>query len=135
MPRRRGLGEEDLMHKSFASITRQYEGYKKLNCSWISYDASGEKRTAKTGALLKSKGLKPGKADFEIITIKNNISHHYYLEFKTSKGKQSSNQKIFEECCVGSNQHYYIVRSVEEAINLLEREGIIKTSRRMSFSG
>ena len=133
MPRRRGLGEEDLMHKSFANIMKQYEAHKKLNCSWFSYDASGEKRTAQTGSLLKAKGLRPGKADFEIITIKNNTSHHHYLEFKTLKGKQSPNQKIFEESCVASNQHYSIVRSVAEAISLLEKEGIIKVNRRIDF--
>jgi hypothetical protein len=122
---RKGLGEEDRSHKSFASLVRGYETIGKLNSPWWSYDASGEYRNAKTGALLKAKGLRPGKADFEFKTIRNNITHHIYLEFKTKIGRQSPNQKLFENTCFAENEKYFLVRSVQEAINILINENII----------
>lgn len=122
---RKGIGEEDRSHKSFASLIRGYETIGKLNSSWWSYDASGENRNIKTGALLKAKGLRPGKADYEFKTIKDSIAHYTYLEFKTKTGKQSPNQKLFEESCSANNEKYFLVRSVEEAILILELEGIL----------
>lgn len=126
MSKRRGLTAEDLMHKDFKKLIERYEFFKKLNCSRWSYDASGEYRNEQTGALLKSKGLKPGKADYEFITIRNNIAHYIYLEFKTKTGKQSENQKIFEASCTAENQRYHIVRSNQEAIEKLIIENVIK---------
>lgn len=123
--KRRGLTEEDLMHKQFGSMVHQYQLMGKLDCSWWSYDASGENRTLKTGALLKAKGLIPGASDYKFKYLKKNIAYYLYLEFKTSKGKQSESQKRFEESCIAVNEKYYIVRSVKEAIELLIREGII----------
>ncbi len=123
--RRRGLGEEDLMHKTFGGLLKVYEGMGKLNCQHYSYDASGEKRDLKTGALLKAKGLKPGAADYSFKMIKDNIAHYTYIEFKTQKGKQSDNQKLFEKGCCADNEDYYIVRSVNEAITILEEKRII----------
>jgi len=123
---RRGLGKEDYFHKNLASIIKGYESYGKLNCSWWSYDASGENRALKTGQLLKAKGLRPGKADYEFRKLKGEIMYHIYLECKTETGKQSSSQKEFEETCKESmNDKYYIARSMEDAMSILEKEGII----------
>lgn len=120
-----GIGNEGLMHKQFAGIIRQYEGYGKLKCEWWSYDSAGEKRSLMTGALLKAKGLKPGKSDYEFKQIRGNIAHHLYIEFKFGKGKQSDNQIAFEKTCKASNEKYYVVYSVEEAIDILKKEGFI----------
>lgn len=136
---RRGLGLEDIMHKQFGGLMRQYEGYGKLNCAYWSYDASGEARTKTTASLLKSKGLNGGKGDYFfikqqkalIIPGKNAIDHFIWLEFKkpkttTAKGKQSDSQKEFESKFKDSiNSRYYLVYSVQEAIKILEREGIL----------
>jgi hypothetical protein len=122
---RRGLGQEDIMQKQFGTLIKRYEGLRKLNCSWWSYDSSGEYRTLKTGALLKAKGLRPGKSDYEFKYTKDNISHHVYIEFKTEKGKQSDNQKAFEKTCDADNEHYYIVRSIVEAMNVLSTHNIL----------
>lgn len=123
---RRGLGQEDLMHKQFGGLMKQYEFLNQLNCSFWSYDSSGENRNQATGALLKAKGLRPGKSDYEFKICKDGIAHHVYIEFKTEKGKQSDNQKLFEESCSASNEHYYIARSIPDAINILEDHNIIK---------
>lgn len=127
MIKKRGLGQEDIMHKNFAGVIRKYEGYKQLNAVWFSYDASGESRSKITGGLLKSKGLRSGKADFEFRTLRGDIMHHIYLEFKAGKNKQQANQKEFEETCKGSiNNRYYVAYSIEAAINILIKEDILK---------
>lgn len=123
---RRGLGQEDLMHKQFGGLMKRYDGLNQLNCQWFSYDASGEYRNEKTGALLKAKGLNPGKSDYEFKVCQDDIAHHIYIEFKTEKGKQSENQKLFEQTCNASNEHYYIARSVPQALDILTKHNIIK---------
>jgi hypothetical protein len=117
--------KEDTIHKAFAQIVRGYESIRKLNCSFWSYDASGEYRKAVTGGLLKAKGLKPGQSDYLFKTIRNGIAHHIYIEFKTEKGKQSPNQKLFEQSCIAENEKYYIARSAHEGVELLIHEKII----------
>jgi len=126
-PRRKiGIGPEGKMHKDFAGLLRQYEGYKKLNCVFWSYNASGERRTLMTGALLKAKGLAKGIPDFFFIKNNNGVAEFIWIEFKAGKGKQSDEQKKFEDSVSGfNNMRYYIVYSVADAIRILENEGII----------
>lgn len=126
------LGKEDLIHKKLAAVLRQYEGYNQLKCNWWSYDASGEKRSAVTGSLLKAKGLRPGSADYCFRVVKKNIAHYIHIEIKIPKikgkqreGEQSDHQLAFEELCYACNEEYYIARSVEEALDILRYEGIL----------
>ena len=120
------LGKEDIIHKQFAAMINMYQKMNKLNVVFWSYDASGEYRNKITGALLKSKGLTAGKADYEFRVIKeNNICYHIYIEFKTDIGKQSPNQKAFEATCTAINNKYYIARSVEQGLSVLQKEGIL----------
>jgi hypothetical protein len=121
------LGKEDIIHKQFAAMINMYQRMNKLTAVFWSYDASGEHRNKTTGSLLKSKGLTPGKADYEFRTIKeDNICHHIYIEFKTDTGKQLPSQKAFENTCIAANNRYYIARSVEEGLSILKKEGILK---------
>lgn len=127
--------EEDALHKKFAALIRDYESKGKLHCAWWSYDSSGEKRPSKklpngksyspTGALLKAKGLRPGKSDYEFKVVKNTIAYHVYIEFKTEKGTQGPNQKLFEESCYAVNEFYYIARDVNAGLKILEYHDII----------
>jgi len=120
------LGKEDIMHKNFGGLLKQYQAYGKLDCQWFSYDASGEYRKKTTGALLKAKGLNPGHPDYQFRKIKGDVMHHIYIEMKVEKGKQSENQKKFEETCGDSiNNRYYLAYSVEEALKILEKEEIL----------
>lgn len=122
------LGNEDIMHKTFAAQVRGFELYKKLNknCKWWGYNAAGEYRKPATGALLKAKGLHRGEPDYSFRLLKDSIMHHIYIEFKAGKNKQSDYQKQFEETCsLIENERYYVVYSVAEAINILEKEKII----------
>ncbi len=137
---KKGIGVESKIHKDFASTIKQYQGYKKLKADWWSYDASGEKRNAITGALLKAKGLNAGKPDYEFIMVKRNhnnkdlcFAHYIYIEFKKPKdinspaGTQSDNQKKFENIFKDAiNAHYYICYSVKEAIDILIRHEFLE---------
>jgi hypothetical protein len=131
--KKKGIGSEGKIHKDFAMTIKQYQGYKQLKADWWSYDASGEKRNAITGALLKAKGLNSGKPDYEFIQVKtspNNkglcLAHYIYIEFKKPKdinspaGTQSDNQRKFESIFKNAtNVNYYICYSVKEAIDIL----------------
>ena len=43
-----------------------------------------------------------------------------FLEIKTAKGKQSIQQKVFEEICRKNGVIYRVVRSVKEAIKIVK---------------
>jgi len=131
--RKRGIGVEGLMQKQFSSLIKQYEAYNRLKAIWWSYDASGEKRSIITGALLKAKGLNSGKADYEFIKIKDSIAYYIYLEFKKPKtnnsriGNQTENQKEFENLFKNTtNVSYYICYSVAEAISILQKNQFLE---------
>jgi len=42
------------------------------------------------------------------------------LEFKSDVGRQSPDQKVFEERCRSSGGHYFLVRSVDDVIEYLK---------------
>ncbi len=124
MNKKRGLGQEDTIHKSFANHIRDYQAYNKLNCIWWQYSCNGEDRKVKTGALLKEKGARKGQADFLFITeFVANLYEITWIEFKTEKGRQSESQKEFQDLF---KSDYFIARSVDEGIRILEERGIIK---------
>lgn len=128
--RRKGIGQEDHMHITFGLMIRQYEGYKKLNALAWTYVASGEKRNLATASMLKKKGVRPGWPDYIFISgDKMGINAKtIFLEFKVENGKQSPEQKQFDQALDGcQNIRYYLVRSVENAVRILEQEGILIT--------
>ena len=131
---RQGLKPEDLIHKQFASQINSYQFYGKLNCVFWTYSASGESRSVKTGSLLKSKGLKKGQPDFHFIIRKKItyglferlIDFNVFLEFKAGKNKQTAEQLAFQSLFKDSNNSkYFVAYSVDEAISVLEKEGIV----------
>lgn len=143
--RKIGIGAEGHLHKQFGSLMKKYEALKRLDCIFWSYSGSGEKRSLTTASLLKAKGLKPGQPDYMFIKKRPDIStayltyppqyksidHYIYLEFKkpktaTAKGTQSATQKDFQARFKDSiNSRYYIVYSIDEALKVLEKEGIL----------
>ena len=140
--RKIGIGVEGCLHKQFGSLINKYEALNKLNCIFWTYSAAGEKRTITTASLLKAKGLQSGQPDYHFIKRVNliydhllrNIDFTIYLEFKkpkttTAKGKQSESQKDFEARFKDSdNSKYYVVYSVDQALKVLEKEGILLTN-------
>jgi len=55
-----------------------------------------------------------GIADLIVLGGPNRVT---FLEVKTPKGRQSVEQKVFEEICAKHKVKYAVVRSVGEAIN------------------
>lgn len=43
-----------------------------------------------------------------------------FMEVKTQTGKQSIEQKVFEQICIKNNVKYVLVRSVKDAINAIK---------------
>lgn len=132
MPRKIGIGAEGSIHKSFAAMVRQYEAYGKLDCLFWTYNASGEKRSVITGALLKAKGLAKGFPDYVFFQKRQVISAFelkvVFIEFKAGKGKQSDSQREFQAKFDGlHNARYYLCYSVDEALKALQKEEIIKS--------
>jgi hypothetical protein len=124
-----GIGKEGLIHKKFANLIREYENLRLLNCERWSYDAAGEKRQLTTASLLKAKGLKRGHPDYSFICIQRGIAIIFYIEFKSGKNKQTTEQKDFELMCQkSSNLIYQTCYSPEEAINFLIKNGVIKNN-------
>jgi len=132
MSKKIGIGSEGKIHKDFANIVKQYEGYNKLDCLFWTYNASGEKRNAITGALLKAKGLACGFPDYiffqkVISAVESEFDLKViFIEFKAKKGKQSESQKEFEAKFSNlQNASYNLAYSVEDGINILIKNKII----------
>lgn len=127
MGKKIGIGAEGLIHKDFAKQITQYETYNQHNWDFWSYSASGEKRNAITGSLLKAKGLKTGQPDYVFYYTRDNITCLFFIEFKANKNKQSDTQIIFEkQVCKNANTYYFVCYSVEEAIIKLTEYNLLK---------
>lgn len=126
---KRGIGQEDKIHINFGQLIQQYEFYRKLkNCPHWSYQPFGEQRSKLTGGLLKKKGTKKGVPDYLFIKDNKGIAEMIWLEFKAEKGKQSAEQFNFQITCDHmKNMRYYLPRSVEEGLKIIEQEGILIT--------
>lgn len=78
-----------------------------------------------TGRLNKLAGVVAGASDVVIfdmrtLSMRKNSTDYFkplFLEFKTSKGRQSPSQKDYQARVEEGTHTYYIVRSSEEAIN------------------
>ena len=118
---------EDKLHKQIANYLFQLEMTKKFGSDgFFTYMPFGEKRSLKTGALLKAKGTKRGVPDFMVICRKGVYSEFLWVECKSSKGTQSPEQKEFEEKTKKQlNEDYIVVKSCEELASYFEKAGII----------
>ena len=70
----------------------------------------------------KRLGLVAGVSDFVLVTKDRTI----FIELKTDSGRQSENQKRFQEWSLKHNIEYYIVRSLFDLKNILVNNKIIK---------
>lgn len=73
---------------------------------------NGGRRDAVTGAKLKAEGVSAGVADLIILLPIGNV---LFVEVKTAKGRQSPEQKAFQERVEKLGFNYVIWRSVEDA--------------------
>lgn len=74
---------------------------------------NGDKRDKIIGARLKQEGVLAGVADLHILLPGGRI---IFVEMKTKTGKQSENQKIFQDTVESLGFEYLIWRSIDDAI-------------------
>ena len=96
------------------NIQKQVVEYLRLNKVEVYAIPNGGRRDVITATILKREGVRRGAPDLFIVG-KTKI---YFIEMKTTKGKQSPYQKEFEEltkktssCC------YQVWRSINDAID------------------
>lgn len=68
------------------------------------------------GAIWKSMGMLAGVSDLEY----NRDGKTYFIEIKTEKGRQSAYQKEFQEKITNEGFEYFIIRSLDEFIELIQ---------------
>jgi hypothetical protein len=96
----------------------QYEIVQALNaldcyCFYIKNEGKKNMRQAMRD---KAMGLRSGVADLCVLTANGTV----FLEVKTEKGKQSDNQKRFQEIAIKYGCNYFVVRSAKEAFNIIK---------------
>mgnify|MGYP003334342774 CR=1 FL=1 len=126
--RKNGLGEEDYMHLNFVAEMHIKFLQKKISKNFVryGYNTAGEYRPIKTALTIKRKHGETGVADYIVEYRIDGIDHRVYLEFKAGKNKQSQSQIDFQNLYKDSkNSFYYVVYSVEEAINILIKHNVI----------
>ena len=80
---------------------------------------NGSYRTKATAGKLKAEGVVPGVADL-ILLVPRNQYHGLCIEMKTEKGRQSPEQKAWQEKADANGYRYIIIRSLELFINSVE---------------
>lgn len=80
---------------------------------------NGQKRTKAQTAWLHEEGMVNGVSD--IILLKPNKFYPYLcIENKTQTGKQSPEQKLFQQAVESQGGKYVIVRSLDEFVKVIE---------------
>ena len=107
--------EESMSQRAFIKYCRMHPDIR-IRMTFSIHN-SGAKRPITYGRDL-AEGLLAGVADV-FIPCPTTTKHGLFLEFKSSKGKQTERQQAFEEFCHGQGYGYQVVRSVNEAIDQL----------------
>lgn len=87
---------------------------------WLHAVPNGGARNAVTGARMKAEGTRKGIYDLFWPYPRGEFKG-LYLEFKTNKGRLTPEQKAFGEFVLLQGYLAKVVRSAEEAIEVLER--------------
>ena len=79
---------------------------------------NGHKRNIVTAVKLKKEGVVAGVSDL-ILLVPNKTYHGLCIEMKMGKGKQTELQKEFQSDVEQMGYKYYVCRTLEEFINLI----------------
>jgi hypothetical protein len=74
-------------------------------------------------ARMKMEGMRAGVADICIMLGDGRV---VWLELKTAKGKQTSDQLEFQKVCEALGHPYLLAHSLDEAMNGLRAAGVLK---------
>lgn len=75
---------------------------------------------------LKNEGVMAGVSD--LILVLNGVV--IFLELKAGKNKQQETQKLFEKRIKGLGHQYYVVRSIEDVMEILNKNKSLLTISR-----
>ena len=94
--------------------------YLRLNKVFCFAVPNGGLRNLKTAVFLKKEGATAGVSDL-IILLKNKC---VFVEIKTKTGRQSEEQKVFQQAVELLGFEYHIWRSLDDAIKFVRDEGL-----------
>jgi hypothetical protein len=117
------LKEEQRMCVEFANGLRQLTLEGKLPYVWfhIANEFLPSKQVNYSFELkLKHMGKIAGLPDYCFVGENGS----FFIEFKSAKGRQTDNQKKFEEWCKTNTVPYFICRSAKEGFEVLSQEKI-----------
>ena len=66
----------------------------------------------------------------DLILVLNGVV--VFLELKAGRNKQQETQKVFEKKVKGLGHQYYVVRSVEDVMEILDKNKSLLTNSRIS---
>lgn len=97
-------------------------------CKWLDYTQdfyyyaipNGGLRHRLVAIKLKMEGAKAGVADM-FWMISNDNWKGLFVEVKIDKGKQTPNQKDFEQIALKHGYYYSVVKSIDQCIDLLNK--------------
>jgi hypothetical protein len=122
------LDEEALAQKRFVDQLRYYSIEGRLKAIWCAIcNENSDNKKKLFGIKLQHLGKIRGAPD--LVFLWENGSG--CIEFKSLKGKQTEDQKIFEEWCRFNNVHYEIVRNPNQAEMVLNKWGILTLEKRL----
>jgi hypothetical protein len=99
-----------------ANLQKKVVRYCRLR-KWWTLKGNYEGKTQGYGGQFENDmGYQKGSPDLEVMTPTDT----YYFEFKSAKGRQTPEQKDFQEMCRQTGRKYYIVREYEEFLNIFE---------------
>lgn len=94
---------------------------------WFTHFPAGMKRTKAEAGILKAMGMKPGVADFLILS---RCATAHWIEIKPPKGGVlNDNQVEFSEMVRRMGCNWGVATSIAELVNLLEAWGLITDAR------
>ncbi len=88
----------------------------KILCFSVPNELAGNNARAMRFAI--TMGLRPGAPDLVVLYPPGAVT---FMEVKTSTGRQSENQKTFQDIAQRHGIRYYVVRSVEDVVDIIER--------------
>jgi hypothetical protein len=104
--------EEDTLQANIVYAVRLYYPH-----SLIYAIPNGGKRNVIEAARFKRQGVTAGVSDLHLI----HNGKIYFIEVKTSGGRQSLLQEQFEKFVKSQGFEYYIVRSVDDVLTLISK--------------
>jgi hypothetical protein len=119
-PPKMRLGPEDMICIEFANTMRKLTLEGRSQCVWGHIPNEG-KRSYIEGFRIKCLGRIPGAADYFFVKLGDTM----FIEFKSLRGAQSPSQKDWEKWCRHYGIKYFVAKSPEKALQLLEAFGFI----------